>query len=307
MGATWLVTGGAGFLGMNAGAWLGDRARRVSQTRMPRPLGPFDEQISIDLRNAKAIAKIVRTLRPDVILNAAAISGHETCANDPAQAFAVNVEAARILSLTAAEIGARMVHISTDAVFSGSDGNYREGDAVDPFSVYGETKLAGEAEVLGSGADALVLRTNFFGWSSSGHRSVLEFFVNSLRADTAVKGYPDFIVTSLYVRTLMELIWQLNEVNATGLLHVASADAMSKYDFGAETARVFNLDAGLIAPTSASAAGHATSRSRNLSLNTEALRSALGSTPQTQREGIEQARREESTVAVNLRSFEDLA
>jgi dTDP-4-dehydrorhamnose reductase len=289
---------------MNAGLWLGNKVHRIGQTRLHRALGPFDAQIAVDLRDTRAAAQMVRTLRPDVILNAAAMSGHETCANDPAQAVAVNVEAVRILSSAAEEIGSRFIHISTDAVFSGDRGWYLEDDAVDPFSVYGETKLAGESAVVESCGSALVLRTNFFGWSSTGRRSVLEFFVNSLRQGAEVKGYPDFIVTSLYAQSLMDTIWRLNALGATGLFHVASTDAMSKFEFGVSVARRFGLDERLISAASARTAGLATSRSRDLSLNTGALEAVLGRAPETQKEGIRKAHCGELSLGMALRNYE---
>ena len=127
MPATLLVTGAAGFLGMNAGLWLDDWVRTIGQTRFPQSRGPFDSQVAVDLRDAEATAELVRQLRPDVVLNAAAISGHETCANDPDQAHAVNVLAAGLLSGAAADIGSRFIHISTDAVFSGMINNVISG------------------------------------------------------------------------------------------------------------------------------------------------------------------------------------
>ncbi len=240
-----------------------------------------------------------------MILHAAAVSGHETCQNDPEQALAVNVGASGALAAAAAECGSRIIYISTDAVFSGQDGDYRETDDPEPFSFYGETKLAGERAVLDSGARALVVRTNFFGWSSSGSRSVLEFFVNALRAGQPVKGYPDFVVTSIYVRSLLDAIWRLDEAGAEGVVHVASSDALSKHDFGVAVAEEFELDPDLISPSPASLGDHATSRSRDISLNTDLLASILGIRPQDQRSGIRQARAEESSVGAALHRMEE--
>lgn len=300
----WLVTGSAGFLGMNAGLWLRDRAYAIGQVRVPSPIGPFREQIPVDLRDLDALEAHIRRTRPDVLLNAAAISGHETCAHDPEQAWAVNVESVRLISSLSSELGIRLIHISTDAVFSGSSGGYRESDETNPFSLYGETKLEGERVVAASGAQALVVRTNFFGWSSSGRRSVLEFFVNALRSDTPVGGYPDFIVTTIYVQELMRALWQLDQQRATGLVHIASSDALSKFDFGKRIARQFALNSELIAAVPSSESGHATSRSRDLSLNTDLLTSLLGSPAPTQAEGIRSAYLDEATVARTLRRFD---
>ena len=141
---TWLVTGSRGFLGTNAGVFLQGRAHLVGQARVSAPSALYERIVALDLRDAAKMARLVREVRPDVILNSAAISGHETSANDPEQAYAVNVVAAGAIAEAAADIGARMIHISTDAIFTGQSGNYSEDDEPEPFSYYGETKLAGE-------------------------------------------------------------------------------------------------------------------------------------------------------------------
>ena len=297
----WLVTGAGGFLGANAGLWLKNKVETVGQTRSPQVLENYDSTTSLDLRDHKAVEFMVKNTAPNVILHAAAISGHETCTTDPIQAHKVNVEASKVLSAAAAEIGARIIYISTDALFSSESGNHSENDPTQPFSIYGETKLMGENNTLDSGASAFSVRTNFFGWSAPGNRSVLEFFVNSMRAQKHIQGYPDFVVTSIYVRSLLRNIWELNEIGYEGIVNVASADAISKYDFGLAISEEFGLDGSLIAPTPASAGALQTSRRRDLSLDTSLLESLLGKRAQTQVEGIQEARMDETTVAAHLR------
>lgn len=299
---TWLVTGSAGFLGTNAALFLKGRVHLVGQARQIRPSSHYPQIVGIDLMDSAGAGQMVRSVRPDVILHGAAVSGHETAAHDPEQAYAVNVLATKAIAEAACNIGARMVHISTDALFSGTRGNYREVDPVDPFSVYGETKFAGEEAVRAALEDHLIVRTNFFGWSETGRKSVLEFFVNSLRAGTGVRGYPDFIVTSMYVQSLLETIWALGELGAKGTMNVASSDALSKYDFGVEIARQFGLDSSLIAMQGPAEGEHATSRTRDLSLNTDLVASLTGGPMQTQSEGIRQSYSDEAGLAKIVRT-----
>ena len=292
----WLVTGAAGLLGSNAGIFLADRAEAIGLTRKPNTSTTFRDTVSVDLRDADAAAQLLRDVNPDVVLHCAATAGHETCAADPEQAHQVNVITTQKLSQTAADLGARFILISTDAVFPGDKGNYRESDVTSPFSVYGETKLAGEEHVLASGASNLVVRTNFFGWTRPGNISILEFFVNALRSGNEVQGYPDFIVSSMYVQDLLDAIWRLHQTSAEGLVNIASADAVSKYEFGRTIARTFGLDEALIQRSTAAGGSGVTSRVRDISLNTDLLAEYLGQTPPTQAEGIERAAREEAAI-----------
>ena len=291
------MTGSRGFLGTNAGAFLRDRVKLVGQARVGAESALYKRIVGLDLRNPAEMAALIAEVRPDVVLNAAAISGHETSANDPEQAYAVNVVATKAIAEACAEVGARLVHISTDALFAGDRGNYSEDDEPAPFSYYGETKLAGEEAVRAALADHLIVRTNFFGWSETERKSVLEFFVNSLRSGQHVRGYPDFIVTSIYIQALLEAIWQLGAIGAVGTVHVTSSDALSKYDYGLLIAEQFGLDRELIARLGPDPGAHAASRSRDLSLNTARAAALLGAPMQTQGQGIRQAYDDESVLA----------
>jgi dTDP-4-dehydrorhamnose reductase len=264
---TWLVTGAQGFLGANAGIYLRGKAKTIGLTRTGSAPRLFDEGITGDLTDPSEIAKAIIEQKPSVVLHAAALASHEACEADPALAERINVDATRVLARAAQDAGARFVYISTDAVFDGARGDYSETDEPSPFSVYGETKLKGEQQAMGE-TEALVVRTNFFGWSPSGHRSILEFFVNELSAGHDVKGYTDFVVTSTYVQFLLQAIRRLVELRATGIIHVVSSDKLSKYEFGRVTAETFGLDEGLIEATQACTASHTTSRNRDLSLST---------------------------------------
>ena len=287
---------------MNAGSWLADRAHTVAQTRSHHPQPLYRDQLVFDLRDESTCREAVRACKPDVIVHAAAIAGHLTSANDPDQAYAVNVSSTDVLSSEAQRIGSRFIYISTDAVFSGDSGNYSETDEPDPFSIYGETKLRGEQAAIRNCENSLVVRTNFFGWSGSGDRSVLEFFVNALRRGESVGGYPDVVVTSIYVTTLLEIIWRLAERETAGIVHVASCDSKSKYEFGKAVAEEFALDGALISLEIARDRDETNARQRNLSLDTSRLRDLLQEKPESQVQGIRKARVWENSIR---RSFSE--
>ena len=295
------MTGAKGFLGTNTAVGLSGRVEAVGLARTDFMQRNYSRSIMLDLRDTNDLVKVIRKVEPDVIMHGAAIAGHETAAQDPEQAYAVNVTASRILAEEADTLGSTLVFISTDALFSGQRGNYREDDELEPFSVYGETKALGEEAVRAATANHLIVRTNFFGWSETGKKSILEFFVNSLRQGTPVRGYPDFVVTSIYVQSLIQTIWDLTERGATGTVHVVSDDARSKYEFGCTVAKSFGLPSELIAPLSSEGADHVTSRSRDLSLNTDKVTRLLGHRMPTQAEGVAQAARDEITLAPLVR------
>lgn len=120
------------------------------------------DRAALNLSDAAAIRKTVRTLRPDVIVNPAAYTAVDKAETEPDLAYAINAEAPRILAEEAAELGARMVHYSTDYVFDGRASKpYRETDMTNPLGVYGASKLAGEKAVQQAGQQHLILRTSW--------------------------------------------------------------------------------------------------------------------------------------------------
>ena len=290
---TWLVTGANGFLGANMGAFLAGRAHRIGAVRAPRGGdGLFDAYVAADLTDPTTLAAVIEETRPDVVVHSAAMASHEACETDPDAARLVNTTAPEALARAAARAGSRFVLISTDAVFDGSRGHYREDDTPNPTSVYGRTKVEAEQAVLVA-TDALVVRTNFFGWSPTGRRSILEFFVNSLSTGQQARGFTDFTTSSAYVQVLAEALWDLVAVDASGSVHVTSPDAMTKYAFGVAVAEEFGLDADLITPTRSDIQPP---REGDISLDVSRAQALLGRSLPTMAEGIRLARAEAATL-----------
>jgi len=279
---TWLVTGAHGFLGANLGHALAGRCHRIGAARTKTDSPMFDEMVANDLADPHALAREISRLRPDVVVHTAALADHARCETEPDLATLINADVPRVLAKAAVEVGARFIHISTDAVFDGAAGPYSETDAPHPFSVYGQTKLEGEQGVLEQ-PNALVVRTNFFGWSPTGRRSILEFFVTSLSNGEQVKGFTDFTVTTIYARHLCDALWRLAHTDATGIVHVAASDALSKYDFGVSVAQEFGLDASLITPTESDIVP---CRRRNIALDVSRTSAILGAPLPSQRDGL---------------------
>ena len=293
---TWLVTGASGFLGANLGAHMADRATRIAVTRSGSVPAMFDRAVTGDLNDTASLEAEIEQLRPSVIVHTAALASHETCEADPERARLINATSTGILAAAAQHIDAQFVYISTDAVFDGTRGHYTETDFTNPTSVYGQTKLQGEQQALDV-TDALIIRTNFFGWSPTGRRSILEFFVNELSAGNQVKGFTDFTTTSAYAQVLAETIESLVAKNASGVFHVTSPDALTKYDFGAAVAEEFGLDSRLITPTQADV--HPP-RKGDLSLDVSKVTEALGHSLPTQIEGLARAHSDATTLRPSL-------
>ena len=268
---TWMITGANGFLGANATGYLSKKVSTIGITR--------DQH---DLVNPVTLAEEIKRTKPNYLLHAAAIASHQLCEEQPDLAISINAEATKVLAQACESARTKMIYISTDSVFSGQPtkhrpaGYYTEQDPPNPNTVYGESKLQGEHNAQEE-TNPLIVRTNFFGWSPTGHSSILEFFINELRAKHKVNGFTNFTTTSLYVQTLLDYIYQLKD--QVGIFHVTSSDASNKYQFGLKVAERFDLDKSLITPFELST-------SKDISLNTHKLADALPDRIHNQDQGL---------------------
>lgn len=129
------------------------------------PLGEvvaLDRQTGVDISNLAELAQTIRSVRPDVIVNAAAHTAVDKAESEPDLALRLNAEAPEVMAQEAKSLGALLVHYSTDYVFDGSGSAARtEGDATGPLSVYGRTKLEGEQRIATTDCRHLIFRTSW--------------------------------------------------------------------------------------------------------------------------------------------------
>jgi len=274
-----LVTGASGLLGVNLALEAAKEHNVFGLVNQQQLKTNAFSVIQGDLLAPGAVENLLDTTHPDWVIHCAALANVDACEADPEQAKKVNTELPKKLAQHVARSGARLLHVSTDAVFDGKTGNYFESDAPNPLGVYARTKLAGEHVVAGADPDAIIARVNLFGWSVSGHRSLAEFFYNNLRAGNTVNGFTDVHFCPLLANHLAQIMLKMLEAGLSGLYHVVSSESTTKYDFGIQIARRFNLDESLISPISVHSANLSASRSLNLTLNSSKLALALDITP----------------------------
>jgi dTDP-4-dehydrorhamnose reductase len=200
------------------------------------------DRTQLDLFNPEAIRETVQAHRPDLIINPAAYTAVDKAESEPDIAYAINAIAPGILAEEAAKLGALIVHYSTDYVFDGTKKTpYIETDATNPISVYGKTKLAGEAAIGASGADHLIFRTS---WVYGNHgnnfmktilrltteRDSLRIVSDQIGAPTSSDAIADATVSAL-------IHWD-NSKN--GIYHLVNSGETSWHGFACEIVRQYN-------------------------------------------------------------------
>jgi dTDP-4-dehydrorhamnose reductase len=193
----------------------------------------------IELSDVDSVAKQLKGTHADVIVNTAAMHNVESCEKDPQRAFAVNALGARTLALLANDLGAKLVHISTDYVFDGTKSTpYEESDATNPLNVYGNTKLAGEYFVRATAQKHFVVRTSaIYGKNpcrAKGGLNFIQLMLKLSRERSEIRVVDSEVITPTSSSELARQIVVLSRSEAYGLYHATAEGSCSWYEFARE-------------------------------------------------------------------------
>lgn len=271
-----LITGASGLLGSNlAAVAAGEHAVLGTVHRHPIRI-PGVELLAADLSNPDQVHSLIDRQRPAWVVHCAGATEVDRCELEPTWAWRLNLEMATNVAAAAHSVGARLAQISTDAVFDGEAGEYRETDEARPISIYGQSKLEAERAVAESHPEALILRVNFYGWGAGPKRSLAEWFLERLEAGQSCPGFTDVYFSPLLAQHLASLILELLAAGASGLFHLPGRTCLSKYEFGVRLAQAFGLNPSLIRPASVDGAKLPASRAKRLCLVGDKVEESLG-------------------------------
>jgi dTDP-4-dehydrorhamnose reductase len=199
----------------------------------------------IEISDIDSVSNCLKEIRPDVIVNTAAMHHVEKCEQEPQRAFAVNGLGARNLAIVSREISAVLIHVSTDYVFDGAKRTpYEETDAPRPLNVYGNTKLSGEHFVRGTCEKHFVLRTSaIYGKSpcrAKGGLNFVELMLKLAKERGKVRVVASEFVTPTRTTEIAQQIVALSRTDSYGLYHATAEGACSWHEFAAEIFRLTN-------------------------------------------------------------------
>ena len=245
-----LITGVSGFLGWNLFHYLSGRFPVIGTYGRHRPGLPAGTAYPLDLRDPEAAGKIGRETGPGVIIHCAAVTSPAACLADPGTAREVNTEGTERIARAARETGARLIYISTDRVFDGRKGDYREDDPPNPLGPYGKSKLAGERLVRRIVPRHLVLRLPLmYGPPSPCSGSFIEFMREGFLHRRRLNLFVDQFRTPLYVEDAgrgIEMI--LHRPEMEGTYHLGGSERIDRAQFGYRMAEIFGYDPAVINP-----------------------------------------------------------
>ncbi|MGQ9460508.1 MAG: dTDP-4-dehydrorhamnose reductase [Candidatus Bathyarchaeaceae archaeon] len=211
-----------------------------------------------------ATLALVKKIKPDVVIDTAALHNVDYCETHHDEAWKVNVEGTMNVADACRETGAKMIFVSTDYVFDGKKGFYNEEDAPNPLSYYAKTKLEAEGIIEEAEIDYAIARPSvIYGWnpgelaslqSSSGKSmNFVIWTLNKLRRREEIKIVTDQYSSPTLADNLAETLLALSKSQRQGVYHTAGKTCINRFDFAKKIAEIFDLNGDLIKPVTSDA------------------------------------------------------
>jgi dTDP-4-dehydrorhamnose reductase len=286
-----LVTGSNGLLGQKLTHLLQqDNGVELIATARGKSVIPIDRGTyhTLDITDGLAVDKLVSALRPDVIINTAAMTQVDQCETEREACWNANVVAVENLIRTSENNNTHLVHLSTDFIFDGTHGPLAENEPAAPVNYYGESKLAAEQRLRESNIRWAILRTVLvYGITHDMSRSNIVLWVkNNLEQGKPIRVVNDQWRTPTLAEDLAMGCYLAAKKNATGIYHISGKDFLSPYDIAIKTAEYFKLDRSLISATDSTQFTQPARRPAKTGFIIDKARKELGYEPHTFDEGL---------------------
>jgi len=283
-----LVTGGSGLLGSKIAELAENEYEVFSGYSSHEP--EFGEPVRFDLVNEESVLRALKEVKPDVIVHSAAMTDVDRCEVEKNLTYAINVKGTELIADFARKNGCFLVYVSTDYVFDGEKGMYREENDVNPINYYGFTKLLGERACK----SFCIARTCviYGARPASGKVNFALWLVRNLEEGKEVKAITDQFVTPTLNTNLAEMILEIVERRIEGVLHLAGATRVSRFEFALEIAKIFGFDESLIKPAKMSEMKWTAKRPKDSSLDVSKAKKILKKKPMELKTCLHKLKRE---------------
>ena len=268
------ISGIAGLLGSNISYLLKEKYHIYGIDRN-KFLMPGVTAYQGDVLNYDLLKDSIVGSKSNYIIHCAALVNVDYCEENPKECYELNVELTRKIASIANEVGAKMIFISSDAVYNGDvKGLHKEIETISPISEYAKSKQMAEKVVLNS-YNGLVIRTNILGYNYREKKSFNEWVEDSLTNGFSLNMFDDIYFSPITVNELAMIIDKCMDNSVSGLFNICSTGSISKYDIGNEIKKVFKLE-GQINSISMNNFDFVAPRTRNMSMSNDKIKNELG-------------------------------
>lgn len=266
----YFITGGSGLLGER----LATVAKDNDELTLVHNSNPTDNSIKCDITNEKEVKESIEKENPDVIIHCAAMTNVDLCEDETELAYKVNGDGTGYLAKAANDIDAKIIYVSTDFVFDGQRGYYKEDEKVNPLGIYAKSKYDGEVQLEKYSDNWAIARVSvLYGWHS--RLNFTTWVIEQLRQKNEINIVTDQINSPTLADNAAEAIFKIAEKDKNGIFHTAGNDAINRFDFTKKIADAFDLDDSLINPTTSTQFVQKAPRPRDSSLNVNKVEKEL--------------------------------
>ena len=270
--STSLIVGASGQVGEHLLRYAGESGRRAVGTCHAHEAPGL---LPLDIRRADEVERLMRDVRPDVLYIPAAQTNVDYCEQHPEESYVTNVGGVRHLVRAANDVGARVVYFSSDYIFDGRAGPYREDDPPSPISVYGRQKVMAEHIVALQAREYLIVRTTVvYGWERQG-KNFVSRLIQTLKAGQSLRAPVDQIGSPPYAPNLARAVMALVSQPQRGVFNVVGSKRANRYELACEAARVFGVNVRLIEPVQTTLLKQAAPRPLSAGLQINKLKAVI--------------------------------
>lgn len=195
-----------------------------------------------DLTQTSQIESLLNDIAPSVIIHTAAFANPDSCENDPDSAVQINIKATEELAKWAERNRSRFIFTSTDMVFDGTRGNYKESDLPNPISLYSKTKVKAEKFIQKNNSNYVIARVALvYGIGITRHTSFFEQMIEKLKSGDKITLFYDQVRSPILADNLAEALLDLAENDFVGTIHLGGAEAISRWEFGLKACEILDL------------------------------------------------------------------
>jgi dTDP-4-dehydrorhamnose reductase len=274
-----LITGASGFLGSYLLRKIPPDIKVMAQYNSTQPITAIRNIQTIKLNFENPDLQVLQRFSPDVIIHAGAWTRIDDCEQNPSLSKRVNVDFTTKLSRLASDIKARMIFLSTDQVFDGTNPPYSEKSSVNPLNIYARHKLSAERMVLQTVENSVVARSALiYGKALHQKPTFTEKMYVSLKNNQPVKVFIDEFRTPILVQNLAEALWELTENSFCGVIHLGGSERVSRFQMGEKMCDLFGLNKKILVPVQMASNYLPAKRAADLSFNIKLAQSVLKTT-----------------------------
>ena len=275
-----LITGASGLYGSKLAELATARNYEV-YSGYSRDQPAYGTHIRFDVSDKNRVEETLKKVNPEVVLHAAALTDVDKCEINKELAWKINVEGTKNIAEAVKTSRTFIIYISTDYVFNGETGRYKETDTPEPINYYVLTKSKAEEIVKDLSAEYCITRVSvIYGASpSAGKVNFALWLLNKLKRNEQAKIVTDQWNSPTLNTNMAEMTLEIIERKLTGTFHLSGATRISRYDFAKQIAKTFNLDANSISPTTSAEFSWTAKRPKDSSLDTGKAQQTLKNKP----------------------------